>query len=46
MEMDFDPDSKNMEELREFFKISKDKNALEHMNEQMFEYLYERMKER
>lgn len=44
--MDFDPDEKSQEELREFFKISKDKNALDHMNEQVFEYLYERMKER
>jgi hypothetical protein len=44
--MDFDPDEKSQEELREFFKISKEKNSIEHMNEQMFEYLYERMKER
>jgi len=44
--MDFDPDEKSMEELREFFKVSKDKNAIEHMNEQVFEYLYERMRER
>lgn len=44
--MDFDPDKKSMEELREFFKISKEKNAIDHMNEQVFEYLYERMRER
>jgi hypothetical protein len=30
--MDFDPDEKNQEELREFFKVSKEKNAIEHMN--------------
>jgi hypothetical protein len=44
--MEFDPDTKSQEELREFFKISKDKKPVDHMNEQMFEYLYERMKER
>ena len=31
--MDFDPEEKNQEELREFFKVSKDKNAVDHMNE-------------
>ena len=44
--MDFDPEEKSQEELREFFKISKEKNALDYMNEQMFEFLYERMKQR
>lgn len=44
--MDFDPEEKTQEELREFFKISKEKNAIDHMNEQVFDYLYERMKER
>jgi hypothetical protein len=44
--MDFDPETKSQEELREFFKISKDKDAVTHMNEQIFEYLYERLKER
>ncbi len=33
--MDFDPDDKSMEELREFFKISKDKNAIDDMNEKV-----------
>jgi hypothetical protein len=46
LDMDFDPDTKSMEELREFFKISKEKNAIDHMNEQVFEYLYERLKDR
>ena len=44
--MDFDPDTKSQEELREFFKISKEKNPIEDMNEKIFDYLYERMKER
>lgn len=44
--MDFDPDQKSQEELREFFKVSKDKNAVDYMNEQVFEYLYDRMRER
>lgn len=38
--MDFDPDEKSHEELRDFFKISKDKNTIDHMNEQMFTFLY------
>lgn len=46
MEMNFDPETKSFEELREFFKISKDKNEVDNMNEQMFEYLYQRMKDR
>jgi hypothetical protein len=33
MEMDFDPETKSIDELGEFFKLNKDKNALEHMNE-------------
>ena len=44
--MDFNPDEKSHEELREFFKISKDKNPVAHMNEQVFEYLYDRMRDR
>jgi hypothetical protein len=31
--MEFDPDTKSQEELREFFKISKDKKPVDHMNE-------------
>jgi hypothetical protein len=37
MEMDFNPDEKSHEELREHFKVSSDKNPIAHMNEQMFE---------
>ena len=44
--MDFDPETKSQDELREFFRVSKDKNAITHMNEQIFEYLYARLKER
>ena len=44
--MDFDPDEKSQEELREFFKISSEKGAVDHMNEQVFEYMYDRMRER
>ena len=48
MEMDFDPESKSQEELAEFFRLSKDnkKGAVEHMNDQMFQFLYQRMKDR
>ncbi len=46
IKMDFDPAEKSDEELREFFKLSKDKNAIEHMNEQVFDFLFERMKDR
>ena len=35
--MDFNPDEKSHEELREHFKVSADKNPIAHMNEQMFE---------
>jgi hypothetical protein len=46
--MDFDPETKSQEELRDFFRLNKENNkdAVTHMNEQVFEYLYERMKER
>ena len=43
--MDFDPDDKSHDEMREFFRVSKEKNAIENMNEQVFDYLYQRMKE-
>ena len=46
LEMDFDPETKSQDELREFFKVAKDKNAITHMNEQIFEMLYSRLKER
>ena len=44
--MDFDPDTKSHEELREFFKISKEKSAVTHMNNKMFESTHARMKVR
>lgn len=48
LDMDFDPEAKSQDELRDFFRLSKDNNkdAVTHMNEQIFEYLYERMKDR
>ena len=46
--MDFDPDTKSQEELRDFFRLSKDndKDAVAHMNDQIFEMLYSRLKDR
>jgi hypothetical protein len=47
LEIDFDPESKSQEELQDFFRLSKEgKNAVDHMNEQVFEYLYGRLKDR
>ena len=44
--MDFDSDKASHEKLREFFKISKEKDALTNMNEKMFETTTARMKVR
>ena len=44
--MDFDPDTKSHEELREFFKISKGTAAVKDMNNKMFESTHARMKVR
>lgn len=46
--MDFDPDTKSQEELRDFFRLQKEntKDAVSYMNEQMFDMLYSRLKER
>ena len=44
--MDFDPDTKSHEELRDFFKISKTKSAVQDMNNKMFESTHARMKVR
>lgn len=38
--MDFNPDGKSYEEIRDFFKISTDKNALTDMNTKMFESMF------
>ena len=48
LEMDFDPETKSQEELQEFFRLDKENKGqtVDHMNEQIFNYLYERMKER
>ncbi len=46
LEMNFDPATKTDDELKELLKVSKEKNALEHMNEQVFDFLFDRMKER
>ena len=46
LEMDFDPESKSMEELREFWRISKDKDPVEHMNDEMLGMLMRRLKDR
>ena len=44
--MNFDPEKKTHEELREFFKIANDKNAVKDMHEKMFESTTARMKTR
>ncbi len=47
LDMDFDPETKSQDQLRDFFKLSKEgKNAVDHMNEQVFDYLYERLRDR
>ena len=45
-EMNFDPDTKTHEQLREFFKISDDRDAVQDMNEKMFESSSQRLKAR
>jgi hypothetical protein len=44
--MDFNPDEKSYEEMRDFFKVPTDKNVLEDMNTRMFESMQTRLKER
>ena len=44
--MDFSPDGKSHEELREFFKVPTDKGMVEDMNEKMFEHMQTRLKTR
>ena len=44
--MDFDPDNKTSEELREFFKVSKDKNVVDDMHEKVLASLHKRIKYR
>jgi hypothetical protein len=42
--MNFNPDEASEDELRKFFRVEKDKNALADMSEKMFEHLRERLK--
>lgn len=44
--MDFDPDSKSHDELKEFFKVSGEKNAVDDMTGKMFESTLARLKDR
>ena len=44
--MDFNPDEKSYEEIRDFFRVPKDKNVLEDMNSRMFDNMFTRLKER
>jgi len=44
--MDFNPDDKSYEELRDFFRVPTDKNVLEDMNSRMFDNMFNRLKER
>ena len=44
--MNFDPDEKTHDELREFFKVSGEKNMVTDMHEKMLEKLTERMETR
>lgn len=46
IKMDFNPDDKSYEELRDFFRVPKDKNILTDMNERMFDNMFTRLKER
>ena len=45
-EMNFDPATKTHDELREFFKVSQDQDAVKDMNQKMFEATTARMKAR
>jgi hypothetical protein len=46
LEMDFDPSEKTSDQLKEFFKVSSDKNVLEDMNEKILHSLHIRLKHR
>lgn len=45
-EMNFDPETKTQEELREFFKVSNTSGQVKDMNNKMFESTHARMKVR
>jgi|LakMenE18May11ns_1017448.scaffolds.fasta_scaffold9648718_2 hypothetical protein len=38
--MNFNPDEKNQDELRKFFKIDKEKSPVDDMTEKVFEHLH------
>lgn len=42
--MDFDPEEKTPEQMKEFFKISGDQSAVNEMNDKMFESSMSRLK--
>ena len=44
MEMDFDPDTKTSEQLRDFFKVSSDKHVIDDMNEKVLDNLHKRLR--
>ncbi len=44
--MNFNPDEKSSEELRQFFRLDQSKNPVEDMSEKIFEHLHERLKDR
>ena len=47
MEEDYqDKDLTNHETMREIFKVPKDKKVVDDMNDKVFDFLYQRMRER
>ena len=44
--MNFNPDEKSTEELRNFFKLDKDKSPVDDMTDKIFEHLHERLRTR
>jgi hypothetical protein len=44
--MNFNPDEKSSEELRQFFRLDQSKNPVEDMSEKIFEHLHHRLKDR
>jgi len=44
--MNFNPDEKSSEELREFFRLDQSKNPVDDMSEKIFEHLHIRLRDR
>ena len=44
--MNFNPDEKSEEELRQFFRVEKEKNPVDDMNAKIFEHLHLRLRDR